>query len=272
VLEPHDFPLLILGALKTSTSYHGPMPSTYGTDFAPPTLHSQQHCIFLDFDGTLVEIVQRPSDVVVDQLLSILLTRLQCRLDGRLAVVSGRSIAQLMGFFGTTADGLTLVGSHGAEIQLAGQLIETPFRPDALKDAEIMFRKFFSNNPNIVIEVKSFGLAIHYRLDPAMELVATKMASAFAKENGLALQKGKMMVELRTTGHDKGTAINTLLSAAPFAGYSPVFIGDDLTDEPGFEVCAAEGGFGILVGPPRDTAACYRLDNVTAVLNWLGQI
>ncbi len=260
-----------MGALKTATSYHGPMPSNFGTNFAPPSLHSQQHCVFLDFDGTLVEIVERPSDVVVDQFLSVLLKRLQASLEGRLAIVSGRSIAQLEGFFGTTADGLTLVGSHGAEIQLAGRLINSPFRPDALKDAEVMFRKSFSNNPNIVIEVKSFGLAIHYRLDPAMELTATKMAAAFAKENGLVLQKGKMMVELRSIGHDKGTAINALLSVVPFAGYSPVFIGDDLTDEPGFEACAAEGGFGILVGPQRETAARYGLENVAAVLDWLGK-
>lgn len=239
---------------------------------APPSMHSQHCGIFLDFDGTLVDIVDRPTDVVVNQSLTDLLMRLQANLGTRLAIVSGRSISQLEGFFGTAAEGLALVGSHGAEIRLARQVVTSPSRPDALDEAELFFGQAFSDNPNMVIEVKSFGVAIHYRLDPMMEGTATEMAAEFAKQNGLELQHGKMMVELRTPGHDKGTAINALLSAAPFTGYPPVFIGDDLTDEPGFEVCAANSGFGILVGPPRESAAHYRLDNVAAVHEWLGTI
>lgn len=261
-----------MGAMEATPSYRRSMLSTTGTILAPPSVHSQHCCVFLDFDGTLVDIVERPSDVVVNESLTVLLVQLQANLDTRLAIVSGRSIAQLESFIGTTADSLALVGSHGAEIRLAGQVITSPSRPDALDEAEGFFKQAFAENPNIVIEVKSLGIAIHYRLDPPMEETATGMAAAFAKQNGLELQHGKMMVELRTPGHDKGTAINAMLSGAPFAGYRPVFIGDDLTDEPGFEVCAANGGFGILVGPPRETAARYRLDNVAAVHEWLETI
>jgi len=261
-----------VGAMRAAPSYRRPMLSTTGTIMAPPSVHSQHCCVFLDFDGTLVDIVERPTDVVVNQGLTDLLMRLQANLDTRLAIVSGRSIAQLEGFFGTAADGFALVGSHGGEIRLAGQVVTSPSRPDALDEAEGLFRKAFDDNRNIVIEVKTLGVAIHYRLEPLMEGTATSMAAEFAKQNGLELQRGKMMVELRTPGHDKGTAINALLSGAPFDGYPPIFIGDDLTDEPGFEVCAANGGFGILVGPPRETAARYRLDNVAAVHEWLGTI
>lgn len=243
-----------------------------GTNLVPPSLHAQQCCLLLDFDGTLVDIVERPEDVVVDEHLSALLERLQGILNTRLAIVSGRSIAQLEGFFGATAEGLALVGSHGAEMRLTGQVVTSPSRPDALDDAEVFLKQAFSNNSKMVIEAKSFGVAIHYRLDPLMEGMATRMAAKFANESGLELQHGKMMVELRTTGHDKGSAIKALLSHMPFAGFSPVFIGDDLTDEPGFEACASNGGFGILVGPPRETAARYRLDNVAAVHEWLGTI
>ena len=228
--------------------------------------------MFLDFDGTLVDIVERPEDVVVHQHLSALLEKLQKHLNDRLAIVSGRSISQLEGFFGTAADGLALVGSHGAEIRLAGQVVTSPTRPDALDEAEVLFKQVFADNLNMAIEVKSFGVAIHYRLDPLMEGTATKMATEFAKRSGLELQHGKMMVELRTFGHDKGTAIESLLSVAPFAGYPPIFIGDDLTDEPGFKACAANGGFGILVGCARETAARFRLENVSAVHEWLGSI
>lgn len=238
----------------------------------PPRLNLQQCCLFLDFDGTLVEIADRPDAVIVDDALNALLKRLQAMLEHRMAIVSGRSITQLEGFLGTKTTDLALVGSHGAEIRVGTQSVITPRRPGALEGAEEFFKQAFADQPNVVIEVKSFGVAIHYRLDPNMEGTAIKMAADFAQEYGLELQHGKMMVELRTFGHDKGTAINALMADAPFAGYLPVFIGDDVTDEPGFKACAANGGFGILVGPPRDTAAQYRLENVAAVHQWLGTI
>src|SRR3546814_16206263 len=78
-----------------------------------------------------------------------------------------------------------------------------------------------------------------------------------------------MMVELRLPGIDKGSAITAMLGEPPFAGHRPVFLGDDLTDEPGFAACAAAGGVGVLVGPLRDTAATYRLDKLPAVRPWL---
>lgn len=238
----------------------------------PPSLRSLPFSVFLDFDGTLVDIVERPENVAVNQPLRDLLQRLQATLADRLAIVSGRSIAQLDWFFGTTAKGLTLVGSHGAEIRKGGDTLISPIRPKALEDAEEFFKQAFTSHPNVVIEVKSLGVAIHYRMDPLVEGIATQMAVEFANRSGLELQYGKMMVELRTAGHDKGSAIKTLMSDSPFTGYPPLFIGDDLTDEPGFEVCAANGGFGILVGPPRETAARYRLDNVAAVHEWLETI
>lgn len=238
----------------------------------PPCLHLKQCCLFLDFDGTLVDIVERPEDVVVNDALNSLLMRLTTKFADRLAIVSGRSIAQLDTFLGRRALDMVLVGSHGAEIRTGTQWVSAPHRPDALARAEIFFKQAFADQPKVVIEVKSLGVAIHYRLDPSIEKTATEMSAKFAQENGLELQHGKMMVELRTQGHDKGTAISALLSNAPFAGYSPIFIGDDLTDEPGFMACASNGGFGILVGPPRGTSARYRLENVAAVHQWLETI
>lgn len=239
---------------------------------APPCLNLKECCLFLDFDGTLVDIVERPDAVIVNDALNALLKRLHTKFEQRLAIVSGRSIAQLEAFLGTKAMDIALVGSHGAEIRVGKRSITAPHRPDALESAEMFFTKAFADQPNVVIEVKSFGVAIHYRLDPTVEGTAIKMASEFAQGNELELQHGKMMVELRTLGHDKGTAIKALMSDAPFAGYAPVFIGDDVTDEPGFEACAANDGFGILVGAPRETAAHYRLENVAAVHQWLETI
>ncbi len=225
--------------------------------------------LFLDFDGTLVELAERPDAVVVGRELTGLLARLGHRLDGRVAIVSGRSIAQLDAFLGDTVAPFAVVGSHGAEIRRAGAEAMLPDRPAALVAAERAFAARFGEDDRIVIEVKTLGVAIHYRGAPEVAQEAHAMVEAFAARDGLAVQAGKMMIELRMDGHDKGTAIATLCEAAPFAGYAPVFVGDDLTDEPGMVVAAHHGGAGILIGAMRDSAARYRLPDVTSFLRWL---
>jgi len=231
----------------------------------PPTALLDGAGLFLDFDGTLVELAERPEAVAVDVALAGLLDRLVARLSGRVALVSGRSIDQLDGFLGSAGASLGLVGSHGAETRLAGGAIVRPERPASLDAAARLFAERFNKREGVVIEAKSLGVGLHYRLDPSAEDEAHAIAEAFAAANALHVQHGKMMVELRLPGHDKGSAIAALAARAPFAGHAPIFLGDDLTDESGFSACADRGGAGILVGAARDTAARYRLDNVAAV-------
>lgn len=239
---------------------------------APPLVDPAEIGLFLDFDGTLVDLVDRPDAVTVNANLRTLLKQLSDRLEGRVAVVSGRSIAQLADFFGSLSERLALVGSHGAEVKTPGEEVVSPERPPALDEAEDLFARTFGGNERIVIEVKTLGVAIHYRLDPSAEAAAVDLATDFASKHGLELQRGKMMVEVRSAGHDKGRGIAALLGMAPFAGTVPVFVGDDLTDEPGFARCAQMGGVGILVGEPRATAAQYRLPDVAAVHEWLAAL
>jgi trehalose 6-phosphate phosphatase len=95
------------------------------------------------------------------------------------------------------------------------------------------------------------------------------LASALSETHDLHLQPGKMMIEVRTGGGDKGTAIRALMREPDMVGRRPLFMGDDLTDEPGFVAAQELGGAGILVGEPRETAARYRLEGVEATLAWL---
>jgi trehalose 6-phosphate phosphatase len=234
----------------------------------PPPLVAAGHCLLLDFDGTLVDLVDRPEAVMVDAGLISLLQQLLGTFDGRFALVSGRSVAQIEGFLGGTVPGIAIVGSHGAEVQLSGERL-APDRPAALDEAERVFSAAFAGEQGVVIEVKSLGVAVHYRMAPTCAAQAQGLAERFAGVDGLVLQQGKMMVELRAGGHDKGTGIAALLRHAPFAGHVPVFAGDDVTDEEGLAVVAAMGGTGVLVGPARETAAQYRLDDVAAVRGWL---
>jgi len=224
----------------------------------------------LDFDGTLVEIVDRPDAVVIEPALAILLQRLKGTFQGRVALVSGRSVAQLDAFLGPALDGVAVIGSHGGEIR-AGDWRMASVRPASLVAAERELGVAFADRTGAVIEVKSMGVAVHYRLAPDIEPAARALVDRIAKERGLAVQEGKMMIELRVAGHDKGSGIAALMVKKPFAGTVPVFAGDDVTDESGFNAVEALGGFGVLVGPDRPTAARYRLADVAAVRAWLEQ-
>ena len=239
---------------------------------APHAIDPARWSLFLDFDGTLVDLADRPDGVKVTPDLAELLERLELRFDGRLAIVSGRSVAQLAQFFGPFSETLALVGSHGAEVRARGSQLVGPNAPGALRDAADRFAEAFRDNESILIEVKSLGVAIHYRLDPTAEVAALRLASDFASEHALELQQGKMMVEVRSAGRDKGSGIAALMSMQPFQNSLPLFLGDDLTDEPGFRRCAELGGAGVLVGEPRPTAAQYWLPDVAAVHHWLTEL
>lgn len=235
----------------------------------PPVPDPSGTSLFLDVDGTLVAIAPRPDAVVVEAGLGDLLGRLGAAMPGRVALVSGRSVAQLDGMLGEHAQALAVAGSHGAERRTpeAGHL--RPDRSDAL-DAAAAELRAFADLHDLVFEAKSLGAALHYRLRPEREAAASAMAEQVAATHGLTLQRGKMMVEVRLPG-DKGGAIRALIEAEAMAGTRPWFLGDDVTDEDGFVAAAALGGAGVLVGPPRPTAARYRLD-VAAVHGWLARL
>jgi trehalose 6-phosphate phosphatase len=222
--------------------------------------------LFLDFDGTLVDLVDRPDSVVADAALHDLLGALAERLDGRLAIVSGRSIAQLEYFLGKLP--AALAGSHGIERRARDGATTLPPSPASLSVVTAAAERFAQEHPGVIIETKSYGVALHYRLAPAVEFEAHRFAAHIAGETGLSVQIGKMMVELKPRG-DKGEAIAAFLAQSPMAGSTPIFLGDDLTDEPAFAVARAHGGMGILIGPPRETVATHHLPDVAAARAWL---
>lgn len=224
--------------------------------------------MFLDFDGTLVEIAPTPGAVCVDEPLTRLIGALQARLDGRMFVVSGRPAAEVARLLSIDSG---IVGSHGMEFLIDGAL-HSPQRPAALTQAERSMQALAAHFPGAMVEAKPLGVALHYRQHPAAAAEATSLAVALARDHGLHMQPGKMMVEVRAGGGDKGTAIHRLMQSPAMAGTRPIFLGDDHTDEPGFVTAARLDGAGILVGAPRETAATYRLDGVDAARAWLESI
>lgn len=224
--------------------------------------------LFLDLDGTLLDLMDRPEDVIADDQLRDLLARLDTRLDGRIAVISGRSLEQVDAILGDIAADLQVSGSHGSEHRWRGVLAR-PVRPEALDVAASRLAPFAEAHAGVLLEVKSYGVALHYRMNPAAMKAAQAIIVQLGEELGLVVQHGKMMAELRVEGGDKGQAVHRLMERAPMEGTRPVFIGDDITDEEGFAAARELGGHGILIGPPRPTAADYRLASPADLRNWL---
>ena len=234
----------------------------------PPPALLTGAALFLDFDGTLTPISATPDGVIVDDGLVQLLLTLRERLDGRLAIVSGRSVATLRALgFGD----FLLAGTHGLEFARPGAAVEAPPRPVAIDDAEAAFHAFAADKPGVLVERKSISVGLHYRGAPVWQEAAHALARQWADHDGLALQQGKMLYELRPDGADKGSAVHALMAQEPMAGGVPVFIGDDVTDEEGFAAAADLGGAGILVGPKRATRAAYSLEQVAAVRHYLAE-
>ena len=242
---------------------------------APPQLprppaRLRRPALFLDLDGVLAPLAATPDAVVPDPERTAVLIRLAARLEDRVAILSGRTLAEIDRI--AEASLASASGVHGLERRRAdGSIWSRPPAP-AVREAVAAFQSFARDRPGMIVEDKAVSAGLHYRGAPAQAAAARALAERLAGETGLALQPGHLVVELKTPGTDKGTALAAFMAEPPFAGGVPVMVGDDLTDEFGFAAANALGGFGVLVGPPRATAARYGLPDVAAVLAWLDAV
>jgi trehalose 6-phosphate phosphatase len=231
-----------------------------------PEAVPQDAALFLDFDGTLVELAETPDSVRVPSELTMLLGAVAERLEGRLAIISGRSIEDLERHLGRST--LALSGSHGLELRLANGPYIPVAAPEWLESARRQVSEFAAAE-GLIVEHKPASVALHYRQAPERERDVRDFLEEIALASGLAVQRGKMVAELRPPGADKGDALRRLMAEPQFASARPLFVGDDLTDEDGFAAAAELGGAGILVGPARASAARWHLPDVSAVIAWL---
>jgi trehalose 6-phosphate phosphatase len=223
--------------------------------------------LFLDLDGTLLHIAQRPQDVRVDDALIALLGLLQGRLAGALAVISGRPLRELDALLAPLV--LPGAGQHGAERRTAAGEVRW-YAPRAPASAARQLAAFAAAHPGLILEDKGASLALHYRLAPGLADTVQREMQSLAAEVApqMHLLVGKMVCELKPAGSNKGTAIAQFMEERPFRERLPVFLGDDVTDEYGFEAVNRMGGLSAKVGPGK-TAAKFRLPDVDAVHAWL---
>lgn len=229
--------------------------------------------LFLDVDGTLLEIAEQPDSVRIDPRLLSILSTLAGRFDGALALVSGRSLTTLDRLFAPLK--LNAAGLHGLERRdHAGTIHRPAVDRRGIAQARAAMAAFAAEDARLLIEDKGLSVALHYRGAPERGPDCDRFASALVGRLGeeFVLQRGKMVVEVRPRGPDKGDVVAAFAAEAPFAGRRPVFVGDDVTDEDAFTVVNAAGGHSIRVGPPGATAASWRVGSVDALRAWLARL
>ena len=237
-----------------------------------PPLPTCRSALFLDFDGTLVPLAETPDAIRPDPALLPLLAGLQGRLDGALAIVTGRQIEVLDRYLAPLC--LPAAGEHGLRRRdcsgrLHGRACAMPAPVLQLCHA------LAQEHPALLVERKPSSIALHYRRAPQLEALCLEtLTRALQRWPQLELLQGKCVLEVRPAamgsgmGTGKGRAIAAFLRESPFAGRVPVFVGDDVTDESGFAVVQAHGGMAIKVGEGA-SGARHRLDSPQAVHAWL---
>lgn len=242
---------------------------------ALPRSDLDDYCLLLDVDGTLLDIAPHPDAVFVPPMLVPTLAQLHDDLGGALALVSGRTIARLDELFSPLA--LPAVGIHGAELRGSGTQRLSPGGEEdpaqarvALQQARAILAERMPAWAGCLLEDKGQALAVHYRAAPrhAREIEEQLQAIA-AADRRLAVLAGKCVFELKAAAHTKGSGIAQLRRVAPFAGRAVIYIGDDVTDESGFEYANAVGGYSIRVGAPAPTSARFTVDAPVQVRGWL---
>ncbi|TQI75884.1 trehalose 6-phosphatase [Bosea sp. AK1] len=221
--------------------------------------------LFLDFDGTLVEIAPSPEDVHLDRRVAPALMALRAQLGGALALVSGRPIGFLDGILAPHR--FDIAGLHGAQIRVDGEIRSQADTHEGMHGALRDLVRFANSHVGIIVEDKRISIALHWRLAPSLEAEALALMRSIAVKlgPGMRLQEGKAVAELVPAGASKGSAIAWLMATPVYAGRIPVFIGDDITDEDGFEAVNAMGGVSVRIGADRESHATCRLASPTAL-------
>ncbi len=234
-----------------------------------PTIRDPSRiALFLDFDGTLVEIAPHPDAIHVEDETRETLAKLEKQLGGAVALITGREIQVVDGFLAPLR--LPVAGVHGlrrrdAEGNLHGLNLDTGFVATVTKRLE----PFVARHDGLFLEHKDVAVALHYRARPELgDRCVSMMDTAVRGVDGALISRGKMVIEARSSAGGKRSALASFMMEPPFAGRIPVFAGDDITDEEGFEYINEQGGTSIKVGGGPTKARTRALDT-QEFLSWL---
>jgi trehalose 6-phosphate phosphatase len=234
-------------------------------------LRDSQIALFLDVDGTLLDLAARPDDVVTPPSLIVTLARAERIIGGALALISGRSIEDVDRLFAPLR--LRVSGVHGAEIRLEPNAPTTATTAGNLPMSLLAaLERAILPFPGVFVEDKRFSFTVHYRLAPSAEQPVRSLIKQLidATPTALEIMDAHYAIEIKSPYFDKGGAIAAFLANSTFRGRTPIFVGDDTTDESGFALVTARGGFAYSVGRPRPGAIGVFSDP-DAVREWLAE-
>ena len=236
--------------------------ATIDTDLAP----RPDWALFLDIDGTLLDIAPTPDAVAVPPSLRENLNILQQRL-GAVALVSGRPLAGIDALLAPLV--LPAAGQHGAEARAGNERMTVVPLP-ALRALVTPLQEFAMARPGVLVEDKGNSIAIHFRSAPGrageVQALAERLAGPITE---LEVLPAKMAVDIKLRAISKAAAIEWFINRPPFAGRIPVFVGDDRTDESGFVIVNEKNGVSIRVGEKSGTAARFSIESPAAVREWI---
>lgn len=230
---------------------------------------SREWAYFFDIDGTLVDIADSPAGVRPDRDLLQLIERVYRTAGGAVALISGRSLADIDTLFPDIS--LPAAGQHGIERRdAAGRISRHAFPSQQLEQMHNRLAEATAQRPGLLLEHKGLSLALHYRRAPQLGGFAHRLVRSLLAYTGAqyCVQTGKRVVEMKPAGKDKGAAVLEFMREAPFRGRTPVFVGDDVTDEYGFATVNRLHGYSVKVGAGRSVAR-WRVRDVRAVRAWL---
>jgi trehalose 6-phosphate phosphatase len=251
--------------------WHAPL----GEKVVSPALPrvGKETALFLDVDGSLLDIAPTPQSVAVPEGLHRALRRLHAALGGALALVSGRSIADLDRLFAPLR--LPAAGQHGTELRRGdGAPCAVVERLACLTPIADRLRAFAAARPGLLVEDKGLSTALHFRLAPQHGNDVHRLATGIAAEyrDEIELLDLRMAVELKPRGASKRSAVEWFMREPPFLGRIPVFIGDDRTDEDGFAAVLNLSGSAVRVGLDGDSVAGTRIAAPRDVRRWLASV
>jgi len=227
-------------------------------------------CLFLDVDGTLLDIAPTPGEVHVDPELVDLLRQLERACDGALALVSGRPITELDDLFAPLF--LSVAGVHGCERRDAsGHWYRPTFDGTALEPIRRSLEHSLREFHGTLVEDKGCAIAVHFRGAPYLEeVLKLRLSGALTRTTDYELLEGDHVIEIKPVTQNKATAIEAFMQEAPFAGRTPIFVGDDKTDLDGFAAVRRFKGQAISVG--NRVIADKVLPDPAAVRAWLREL
>jgi trehalose 6-phosphate phosphatase len=226
--------------------------------------------LFLDVDGTLMDLAPAPDEARLRPDTVPLLARAIESLHGALALVSGRSIDQIDRLVWPLV--LPVAGVHGLERRTAQGDRVAHAKSSSLDPVRQSLREFVESVPGLLLEDKFLGIAIHYRRVPdmAIDVLAAVTAASRQLNDSVSVQTGDMVVEIKAGLRNKGSAVAEFMQEKPFSGRTPAFVGDDVTDQDALHWVTAKGGFAVAVG--GRVSGNYRLDGCSEVARWIEEL